>query len=299
MSDETNANKGATIDDALSGGVEDSPVMDALNEEIYEDTVESIVSDESEYGDYDDTDITDILNVGEEEYPKAKEAPEEEVVLSKSQYEALMARLEGEATQALGETAVERPAEIAEQPPVVPVSTDPVTTPLDWEEFSSLITDPESFSNYMAQYAQRVQQQAIASITPLVHSTVNAVAVANRFEKEFYDKHPHMREYPNQAVKALAQAQFDFAKQGKEPSYEELFTATEKNLEYVLKIKRNIEKSAQRRDVRGRSVPKVGPRTTHAGQPKAKVDPTTEAMNDIYALNQSPGGDLLSAIGAF
>lgn len=299
MSDETNANKGATIDDALGGGIIESPVEEVLADEIAS-TPESIAEMDGDYGDdYDGDDLGLTVEEAVSVEQKQKATAEEDVVLTKSQYEALLSQLEGEASVALGETVAPAPAkeEIAEAPALAqqPVATPLDVQPPDWETFSNIVTDPEAFTQYMGQFASQIQQQTLQAMAPVIANQVAITAAANRFEADFFEKHPAMKQYPQLVVKALQKAQ----RETPNASFDDLFVSTEKNLEYVLNVKSAIEKSGTRKDVRGRFAPKGGTRSSHAGQPKPKVDPTTEAFNDMYALPQSPASDLMRAIGAF
>lgn len=301
MSDETtNPNKGATVGDALGVSISESPVEEALAEEI-SISPESIAEMDGT-DDYDTSglwldaeDFLDSINVAQD----AKEEPAEDVVLTKAQYEAMLAQLEGEAAVSLGDTAIPAPKaeEVAEAPAQLP-TPEPlpfdVTAP-DWDSFSEIVTDPEAFTKYMGQFAAQIQQQTLQSMAPVIAAQVAITAAANRFEAEFFEKHPAMKQRPNLVVKALQKAQ----KEMPNASFDDLFVATEKNLEYVLGVASAIEKSGERRDVRGRNAPKANARTSRPGQAKPKIDPTTEAFNDMYALPQSPGSDLLRAIGAF
>lgn len=300
MSDETIANKGATVDDALGGGITESPVEEALSEAISIDPESIAQMDDIDSGTYDDSDLGLSIEEAVGAVAQQEKAPkEEEVVLTKAQYETLLAQLEGEAAAELGDTVAPAPkAEEIQEAPAL--AQQPVVAPLavaapDWETFSNIVTDPDAFNQYMGQFASQIQQQTLQAMAPFIANQVAITAAANRFEADFFEKHPAMKQYPQLVVKALQKAQ----RETPNASFDDLFVSTEKNLEYVLNVKSAIEKSGTRKDVRGRFAPKGGTRSSHAGQPKPKVDPTTEAFNDMYALPQSPSSDLMRAIGAF
>lgn len=288
-------NVSQVFDDPFGGSPATSPAMEMLNEELGRREVE-IEPTEEEMLPGEEMSAEEILaTFTGEQKPQAEEA-EPEV----DPFDAVLTNLNELAGKILGNQAVEAPAEVAPEPvaPPAPVIPQPVLNnyfeQMTEDELIDTLTDPVRHHEYMNAFAQKVQLDTMAQMQKAMFAASFEAIYAERYAEEVAQKYPKAQsEAGNLVILAYQQAK------QKHPNgtYREIADEANKAIGAVMSKKANIEKSGQKKDVRGRFVPEKATRTTRPSAGTQRVDQTEEAFGKINALSAGRGSDLLNIFG--
>lgn len=174
------------------------------------------------------------------------------------------------------EAKAEEPVQEQPKPEVRPIEEMGLRLPKDDDEFVDIMSSAEAYNQHVSGLIEHAVTSTLSRVEPLIAQRASYIYQAQRFNEQFFEKHPNV---PVQlAIKGLAAAQ---KKLGPNATWDDLFVETEKNCAFAEAVARNHKKASSRgKNTRGRFSPKTA-RQTRPAQNTKKLSPTEEALRDI------------------
>lgn len=243
------------------------------------------------------------------QYAQPKPEPKQEAVEDTTEtaepedaaFDAFMADLNELAGRALGVAAVPAPEAVAEAPapPPEPVAVQPVAQPLpfnmdlDYDQLTDIVTEPAKFKEFLEGFAGAVRGQAVQDMMKSMYPATREAMYADRFAEEILEKYPSIEKDAGNILTLAWRRAMD---RNPGSPYRKVADEALSAVNAVMSKRKNIEKSGNQRDIRGRFSPQTA-RTARPNPAPVRKDPTEEAFGMINSVTSGPGSDILRLFG--